>query len=456
MKKFVAVSLLAAATTIAGAQAAPAGQQQGTEGGQQQVVIKDQAEYQAYTAAVGQTDPAAQAQALESFLQQYPNTVVKKDVLERLLADYQKAGNQAKMADTAQRILQNDPNNEQAALVVAYVKSTQAQQLASQPTPNQDQVKQAYTDAAQAAQVALNGLDKLEKPASVDEASFQQQKNQIATVMNGTIGLASFLNGNYQAAVPALFKAVQLNPADYANMYYLGVSMAKPVTRQMMYSDPAQKTQLLAGVFWLLKASATAQGPAKQQFTSMAQYYYNRYHGSQEGFQQAQQQAATMTEPSDALKITPVPSPAEQAAQVLANTPPDQILVKEGFDTWASILQLAQPADQQKVWDATKGKPIDISGTVINATPNQIQLAVSDTAQNEKRADVTVSLKSPLTTPPTAGTSDYEVIGIAETYTPSPFSLTLANGAPKAKAPAAKTPAKRSGAPRRPASRPPQ
>ena len=47
---------------------------------------------------------------------------------------------------------------------------------------------------------------------------------------------------------------------------------------------------------------------------------------------------------STSFQIAAAPSPADQARQVLASTPPDQILVQDGFDTWASILTVAAPA----------------------------------------------------------------------------------------------------------------
>ena len=48
----------------------------------QQKTIKDPAEYNAYMSAISTQDPNAKAQALEAFLQQYPNTVVKQETLE--------------------------------------------------------------------------------------------------------------------------------------------------------------------------------------------------------------------------------------------------------------------------------------------------------------------------------------------------------------------------------------
>src|SRR6202049_4484399 len=80
-------------------QASPAPQAQKKE-------IKDPSEYNAYVGAVQQSDPAAKISGLEAFLTQYPNSVMKEDALAYLMAAYQQTGNQAKMLETAQKVLQ--------------------------------------------------------------------------------------------------------------------------------------------------------------------------------------------------------------------------------------------------------------------------------------------------------------------------------------------------------------
>src|SRR5215471_2310812 len=76
--------------------------------------IKDPAEYNAYMAAMDMKDPsqaAAKAAALEQFITQYPNSVVKDDALEQLMIAYQQANNQVKAQDAAVRVLKVNPNN---------------------------------------------------------------------------------------------------------------------------------------------------------------------------------------------------------------------------------------------------------------------------------------------------------------------------------------------------------
>src|SRR6185312_12863536 len=84
-----------AAPPAAGQQ--PAGQQSSAAAPE----IKDPAEYNAYIGAIQQKDANAKVSALEAFLTQYPNSVMKTTALELLMATYQQTGNQAKVVETA-------------------------------------------------------------------------------------------------------------------------------------------------------------------------------------------------------------------------------------------------------------------------------------------------------------------------------------------------------------------
>src|SRR5207237_6020096 len=110
----------------------PAAQQTGQPGqaapAQQKKEIKDPAEYNAYVSAVQQSDPNAKVSGLEAFLQQYPNSVMKVDALELLMATYQQTNNAQKMIDAATRVLQADPNNLRALALLTYTYRAQAEQ----------------------------------------------------------------------------------------------------------------------------------------------------------------------------------------------------------------------------------------------------------------------------------------------------------------------------------------
>ena len=113
------------------------------------------------------------------------------------------------------------------------------------------------------------------------------------------------------------------------------------------------------------------------------------------------------------------------------------------------VLQYGKQADADKVFDTVKGKAVSIpDATVIAATADQLQVAVSDDAVQGKAADFTFNMKAPLTTVPTVG-AKVNLSGTYASYTQSPLMITMSDGEVVAKkAPAAKAPVRRP-APRR-------
>jgi hypothetical protein len=87
MKKIVFASVLALASISL---VAPMLHSQDQPGGT--IQIKDPAEFNSYQMATTQSDPKAKAAALEQFLTQYPQSVVKSAVLDMLIDTYQQLG----------------------------------------------------------------------------------------------------------------------------------------------------------------------------------------------------------------------------------------------------------------------------------------------------------------------------------------------------------------------------
>src|SRR5579859_6259575 len=123
MKKLVFASVVALASI--GFVAGPRLRAQ-DQGGQ--ITIKDPAEYNAYQMFSTQTDPKAKAAAGDAFLQKYPQSVVKKAVLDSMLDAYQASQNPDKVLDTANQLLQVDPSNMKAILYSVMIKKGQCAQ----------------------------------------------------------------------------------------------------------------------------------------------------------------------------------------------------------------------------------------------------------------------------------------------------------------------------------------
>src|ERR1035441_325205 len=195
MKKILVAMLLVAAVTAvaqtpARAQAAPQQTPTPTTAAPQKKEIKDPAEYNAYVGAVQQSDAAAKVSGLEAFLTQYPNSVMKEDALELLMIAYQQTSNQAKMLDTAQKVLQINPCNIRALALVAYSKQAMAQ---ANQNPQQN-----FADPGQAGEKGLQCLQTATKPDGTSEADWQKLKSQTSGIFNGAGGISG-----YQAGVAA-------------------------------------------------------------------------------------------------------------------------------------------------------------------------------------------------------------------------------------------------------------
>ncbi|HUS19803.1 MAG TPA: hypothetical protein VMZ25_09150 [Terriglobales bacterium] len=431
MKKFLMTLVLATATvSFSAATVQDAAQPT------QQKTIKDPNEYNAYISATSQTDPAQKAAALEAFVQQYPSSIVKEEAMIGAMSAYQQAGNTAKLADAANKVLQAYPNN---ILALAVAVSGRRQQFNSgqlQPA----QAKQAIGEAAQFAQRGLPALTSWVKPEGVSDADFQKQKTSIAAIFNGTIGQDAIARQDWPTAQRYMKEAAVANPNDYIDAYFTGFAYLSP--------KPNTPENTLTGLWYAARASALA--PQIADFTKFGKFYYKKYHGNEEGWDQLVQQARTSPTPPANMQsmITAAPSPAEQVNAMLRQNPNIETL---SFGEWVLIFTYGSPQDKAAAFERIKGKPFKFQGQVINATPETVDVALTQDAIDAKKAEVSVTLAEPLKKLPAPG-SAFSFQGNPVSFTTEPFLVTMDNGVDltpgkaKAKAPAKKAPAKKASA----------
>jgi hypothetical protein len=419
MKKVALASLLAVATstlcaTLALAQAQPAAGAQAAGGGQQQITIKDPAEYNDYSNAISQSSPAAKASAIEAFLTKYPNSVVKTDMLEQLMAAYQASNNPDKTVDAASRLLAVDPANLRALAITVYIKKSQA---AQKSTPAEQQP--LLDDAAASAQKGLTAP----KPANLADADYQKLKAATTPIFYSAIALDDQAKKDFPGSVDNFKKELMATDAAQTqsgpalnDTYLLGQAYAQ--------ENPPD----LKNAVWFLTRAATYAPPAaKDQIEKAAEYYYKKYHGGMDGFDQVKQQVTTSVLPPDSYNPTPAPpppSPADQAAQVVSTTPDLKTL---NLNDKEFILFNGKPEDADKMWAVMKGQTYEIPGKIISATADSVQLAVTDDAKASNTADFTLNMKTPLATPPAIGTN-VTYIGTFDAYSQNPKMITLIDG----------------------------
>jgi hypothetical protein len=356
--------------------------------------------------------------------------VVKEEMLEQLMAAYQAQNNLDKTVDAAQRLLQVDPNNLRALAITVYIKKAQAAQK-STPADQQPLLDEAAANAQK-------GLA-APKPANMSDADFQKLKAATAPIFYSAIAMDDQLKKDYPGAEDNFKKELQAVPPAQTqtgpqlnDTYLLGQAYAQ-----------ANPPDLKNAVWFLTRAAAYAPPAAKDQIEKAAEYYYNKYHGGMDGFDQVKSLVTQSVLPPDSYNPTPAPpppSPADQAAKVVASTPDLKTL---NLNDKEFILFNGKPEDAAKMWDTMKGQTYEIPGKVVSATPESVQLAVTDDAKASNTADFTINMKKPLTTPPAIGTM-VNYVATFDSYSQNPKMITLINGAPPApEKPARHTPAHR-------------
>jgi tetratricopeptide (TPR) repeat protein len=378
-------------------------------------VIKDPAEYNAYVGAVGQKDPAAQISGLEAFLTQYPNSIMKVSALQTLMQDYQQTNNQQKAVDTATKLVAADPANERAMFLLAYIDRLKAQS----GDPN---AKQDLEDAKKYGQMGLDGLAKFSKPDGTSDADFQKMKDQMTGVFYAALGLAALTDKDYEAARKDLRAAVDSSPdfqKDFSVVYPLALAYAGPTP-----ADPKVAPDPINAIWFAARASVLAPNAQyQQQIEKYARGLYVKYHAGDDGWPDVL--AAAKAGPGPIPTIKPAPTPAEQAHNMVVATPPE----KMDFATWEFVLSNGSKEDQDAVWNAIKGKAVQMNGQVIKATAEEFQIAASSDDIDAKKADITLTFeeKVPLKLiPKEAASLDFQ--GEPASYTPNPFMMNMEKG----------------------------
>jgi hypothetical protein len=414
MKKYYlasafALALLSVSTTPhLLAQAAPTGD----------ITIKDQAEFNAYNNIATQTDPKAKAAASESFLTTYPQSVVKNAVLEGLVDTYS-TFDQAKTVDAATRLLQVEPNNLKAMYLIVLIKKQQAVAAASNPT----QQGPLFDDAAAMAQKGLAAP----KPDNVKDEDFKKQKTALEPIFDSVIADDDlYSKKDMKAAIDEFRKELEFLSTNNPDATKVAPALNDTLLLGQSYTQ-LTPPDMINGVWFLTRAENFAPADFKAQIDKSARYWYKRYHGKEDGFEAVLAKSATSIFPPADFTITPAPTPADTANGVVASTPDLSTLALADKEY---ILANASKENADKVWETVKDKVSEIPGTVIAATASQLQIAVTDDAKADKKADFTVNMKEPLKDAaiPAVGTDVKGLIGTFDSYTQSPAMIIMKDG----------------------------
>ncbi len=405
MKKFVFASVMALASLSLVPAHTLRAQDQST------IQIKDPAEYNAYQMATTQSDPKAKAAAIEDFLTKYPQSVVKKTMLDMLIDAYQQQGDTDKTLSAASRLLQVDPSNLKAIYISVFLKKGQCAKTSDQQTCD---------DAAALAQKGLSAT----KPAGMDDAAWKQQTDAVFPFFHSALAVDDLVAKKDPAAAVEEYRKelMMYKPEDTTKGAALGdtLQLALAYVKLQLVDaqaarEAADKAKAAPGDAALAAAAKAAKDKAgqdyimacwffarawnfapanyKSQIEPQLEYYYKKYHGDLTGLDALKTQSAATLFPPGTLNIAPAKTPEEQIHDLLATTSDLNTLALADKET---VLSVGSKEDADKLWALLQGKQTPVPGIVIEANPNQIKVAVTQDAKDAKTADFIVNMKEPI------------------------------------------------------------
>ena len=406
MKKFVFASVMALASI--GFACAPVLKAQ-------DITIKDPKEINDFQMASTQQDAKAKSAALEDFLQKYPQSVVKKNVLLMLVEAYQSAGAFDQVASAASRALQVDPNNFEAI----YAGVDAKKRLAGR-SQNPGEV---LDDAAL---LAKKGLA-LQKPADTSADDWKKQTDAAYPLFHSVLAYDAMVSKKDAATAVAEFTSeLTLVPADQSKG-----GPALNDTLQLAEAYAAEKpADMIQAIWFYARAWNYAPDNYKPVIEKKLKYWYTKYHGNLDGLDDIKTQAHDSLFPQN-FHPKAAPTPAEIAHSALTGGDPKGLnLGDKEF-----ILANGSKEDQDALWAILKDQQTPVPGIVIEATDSVVKVAVTDDAKTAKVADFVVNLKKPLDAKdiPAAGTEfklqpAAELDGTYDSYAPVPATATSLAG----------------------------
>jgi len=385
---------------------------------------KDRAEYDMFNAilAAQGKDNNQVVELADKYLAAYPESKFLKEVHELKLAAYQALNNTAKMDETANKLLEINPGNLRAILLLSYL-------FPRTFNVNDPAKDQKLEKAAENAKAGLAALDALQPPPNVTPEQFKAQKDQSAAVLHQTVGFVALEKNDIPTAEQELRKSSEANPDDALGFYWLG--------RAYLSHKPAEYEQ---GMWAMARAvsitGTTALNDAtKTQFKDYLSKAYEARHGSTDGLEELLAQASASPFPPDGFHIMTAEEMAPPEPEPVPEPPKRELTVKpEELDDFSKIQAYLQSGGQkgEDTWELLKGASLPLPGKVISATPaarpTRILLAVApELATQPGKHDVELTLAAPLTKALTAGAIiNFE--GTLDSYTAKPFLLKMVDG----------------------------
>jgi tetratricopeptide (TPR) repeat protein len=355
-----------------------------------QITISDPAEFNAYQNAITQTDPSAKAAALEEFLSKYPQSVVKKAVLDQLIDTYQQANQPDKALSAASRLLQVDPENMKAIFISVYLKKGECQRNID-PATGESKDPQTCDDAGSLAQKGLTTA----KPAGLSDDDWKKMTDAAYPMFHSAIALDDAISKkDFADAIKQYTTELMLYPAAATQS---GPGLVDTLNLAEAYTKQGPSRDEVKAVWFYARAWDFAPAAYKSQIQPKLEYWYKRYHGTLDSPQEITQQidaikaqAKETLFPPATFTIAPAPTPEDLAHHALTGGDPTKLNLEDK----EYILANGNKQDAQQLWSLLQGQLTPVPGIVITDPANVLKVSVT-TAKSPKAKDYVVKLNTP-------------------------------------------------------------
>ncbi|MEX2263739.1 MAG: hypothetical protein WD696_17425 [Bryobacteraceae bacterium] len=388
--------------------------------------VKDQGEYDIFTAIGKETDPKKKLTLLDTWKQKYPETEFQEERLQHYLLTYQGLGQPAKMFEIAKEMLAKDPKALQGLYWIVSLL----------PTMNDT------SDATLGlGEKSANGLLVVEKPAAAGEADWVKAKKDMDAMSYKTLGWIAWQRKDNEAAERQFVKCLEFNPNAAEVSYWLGTVI-------FGQKKPERQSEVL--FHFARAASFEGQGALNPQGRKQVDAFfikaYTTFHGSQQGISEIRTLAKSQPLPPPGFKIENVNEIAAQKEQEFRESNPQLAL-------WMGLKkELTGPNGAQYFESMMKNAAVPkLKGKVISQTPasrpKEVVIGISDATEPE----VKLKFETALANKADVGT-EIEFEGVPTEFAPDPFMVTFEveneklTGWPPPPAPAKRAPGRKRGA----------
>ncbi len=221
----------------------------------------DESGTSAYEQAIHDLLSQGHVTSLEIFLEDYPNSPLRKDALELLIWNYEQNQLLDKAAWAARRLLRTDPENAAALAVMAAGESEI--RIDGQRAEDRKLTRNAATRG-------LLALPSLTAPHGISAALFDNIRREVKAILDNALGVAALKSKDYLTAQMHLREAVAMTPEDVNCLYSLALSY--------LHASPPDNKD---GMWFLARVANLASAPRAGQADSYGRNLSRTLYGSE-------------------------------------------------------------------------------------------------------------------------------------------------------------------------------